>query len=392
LQPEHPELYFGESLRDWYAIVDTERTEQDGARFEADTGIALSSFYRKLVLGLTTGELQPLLSGDLTDESQLLYRRDVIERLRGVAPFLTFDGDPYPVITAESVVWVVSGYTTSTSYPYSQFSALGGRRVNYAHASIWATVDAYDGSVHLYRTEVGGADDPILRAWEGVFPGLVEAIAAMPAAVRDHLRYPTDLLDTQLALLGKYHVDDADTLFSGTQRWSVSAAPSTGVGAAADGTADPVTLFMPGDDPELGGHWVAITPLSPGTSPSDSSAREELAAIVIADHDDPERLRLLTVDVGAGRTAATPRVAQSAIDADPELARTFTLLNANGSQVQFGPMTPLITDGALFWVRPVVVRSTASTAAPRLFGVLAVSEGLVGLADDPAQALTAAYD
>ena len=342
------------------------------------------------MLARAVGELEPLVSAELTSDSQLLYRRGVIERLRALAPWLSFDGDPYPVVTDDGVVWVVDGYTTSATYPYAQYGSGRGlprssgvpATFNYLHGSVKATVDAYDGTVHLYRTDVGGSDDPVLDAWDGIFPGLIEPIAEMPDDVRAHLRYPTDLLTVQTELLGRYHVDDPETFFSGTERWSVSNAASAGVGQDSTGPAPAITLFMPASDPESGGHWVAIRPYSPGASSNPSSGRDELAAYAVGDHDDPERLRLVAVERRPGLPVATPRVAQGAIDADPDIARVFTLLNANGSKVTFGPMTPLPIDGALVWSRPIIVSSTSSTAVPRMYGVLGVSKGLVGLGDD----------
>jgi hypothetical protein len=389
LVPERSELYFGEQLAGWYAIVGTKRLEQGGAAFDADTGIPLSSLWRRTVLSLSTGEIEPLLSAELTEDSQLLYRRDTVERLQALAPFLTFGNDPYPVVLGDRVVWVVDGYTTSSSYPYSQYVGFGGSNLNYMHASVKATVDAYDGTVHLYRTSGAGSDDPVLDAWDRIFPGLLEPISALPDDLAAHIRYPAELIRVQTALLGRYHVADAETLFSGTERWSPSAAASTGVGQAGTGPAPAVSLFMPISDPTVGGHWVATVPFSPGTAPSASSARDELAAIAIADHDDPEVMHLLDVEHAPGETVATPSVAQSAIDADPEVARLLTLLNANGSTVQFGPMTPVLADGALVWMRSIIVTGTANRTVPRLYGVLAVSDGLVGLGDDAAAALEA---
>ena len=204
LDPEHPELYFADGLANWYAIVGTERTEQGGEAFTADTGIDLDSIWKRLVLSVSTNEIEPLTSSELTSDSQLLYRRDVRDRLQAVAPFLSFDSNPYPVITDEQVVWVVDAYTTSARVPLRPVHVdrwapvverSAGQRVNYVHASVRATVNAYDGAVHLYRTEVGGGDDPLLDAWEEIFPGLIEPIADMPAEISAHLRYPTDLLD-----------------------------------------------------------------------------------------------------------------------------------------------------------------------------------------------------
>jgi hypothetical protein len=396
--PARTELYFGEHLDEWYAIVGTKRAELGGARFDGDTGIGMSSLWRRAVLALSVGEVEPLLSAELTADSQLLYRRGVIERLESLAPFLRFDGDPYPVVTGESVVWVVDGYTTSSTYPHSQFASDAGlpasSRVpgsfNYLRASVKATVDAYDGTVHLYRTDVGGRGDPILDIWEDIFPGLVEPIGQLPDSISAHLRYPADLLTVQTNLLGRYHVEDPETLFNGTERWSVSPAASNAVGQPASGAAPAVSLFMPQDDARSGGHWVAIRPFSPGASSNPSSTRDELAAYAIADHDDPERLRLVGIDRRPGQPVATPVVAQSAIDADPDLARLFSLLNDNGSKVEFGPLTPIPLRGALVWTRPIIVSGTATTTVPRLYGVLGVSDGLVGLGDDVPEALTAA--
>jgi uncharacterized membrane protein (UPF0182 family) len=403
-----PELYFGENLGGWYVIVGTDRTELGGAVFDGDTAIPIGSMWRRLALSLTVGQIEPLFSAELGEGSELLYRRGVEERLGSLATFLTFDANPYPVVADGRITWVVDGYTSSNSYPYAQFarnvglptnSALQGTSFNYMHASIKATVDAYDGTVHLYRTEVGGADDPILDAWEDIFPGLIEPIADMPESLRSHLLYPQDMLTVQTAMLGRYHVSDAETLFNGSDSWAISAAAGEGVArqsatvAATETAPSPqsspapaVSLFMPSSEP-LAGHWVAIRPYGPGSANNPTSTRDELAAIAIADHDDPEKMVLVRIEVDSGRLVSSPSVAQAAIDTDDDLAALFTLLNANGSAVQFGPMTPIPLNGALVWVRSIVVTGTAQTTAPSLYGVAAVSNGIVGQAGTTATAL-----
>jgi uncharacterized protein len=382
-----PELYFGDGVTDWYVIVGTDRREQGGTAFDADTGIEMSTVAQRAVLTLATGDIEPLLSAELTPDSQLLYRRGIGERLSALAPWATFGSDAYPVVTADSIVWVVDGYTTSSTYPYSQFAGFGGSSANYVHASLKATIDAYDGTVHLYRTEFGGSDDPVLDAWEKIFPDLVEPIDNMPAELREHLLYPPELLGVQSTLLGRYHVDDAETLFSGTERWSPSAAAPTGVATGSPGPSTPVPLFQPRGELDLAGHWVSAVPYSVGAGASTSSARDQLTALALADHDGSEQIDLIAVEPNAGRAVATPLVAQSAIDADPRIAQQLTLLNANGSVVQFGPMTPLLLDGGLVWARSIIVSGTAATTAPRLYGVAAVSNGLVGFGPDVTAAI-----
>lgn len=312
-----------------------------------------------------------------------------------VAPFVSWDAEAYPVVSGDRVVWIIDGYTRASTYPYSQFarssgvsapSSLAYGSFNYLHASVKATVDAYDGTVHLYRTEVGGADDPILEAWEQVFPGLIEPIANMPADLGDHLLYPPDLFTVQTSLLGRYHVSDPEILFNGSDRWSVTPAPGNGVAQESAGLSAAVSIFLPTEG-SMQGHWVAIRPFGPGASTNPSANRDLLSAIAIADHDDPEHMVLVRIEPRLGRQVSSPLVAQSAIDTDPELAERFTLLNANGSVVQFGPMSPLPLNGAMVWARPIIVTGTAATTAPRLFGVTAVSNGIVGEAGTAADAI-----
>jgi uncharacterized membrane protein (UPF0182 family) len=394
--PRNEALYFAEGLTGWYAIVGTSRREQDGTEFAGDGGIALDSFWRRAVVAAAVGEVEPVLSAEIDESARLLYRRDIVERVEAVAPFLTLDRDPYPVAAADSVVWIIDAYTTSATYPYSQFAAgagggsLGRSPFNAVRPSVRVTVDAATGEVDLYRTGIGD-DDVILAAWEQIFPGLVQPIDAMPDDIRAHLRYPQDLFAVQAALLGRYHVDDAETLFDGSQRWTISGAAATAVGAAGEGTSPPLSMFSAGDGPDAG-DWVTVQVYSPGAAPGAGSARDELVAYAIGDHDDPELLQLVTAEAATERQLASPRVAQSAIDADPELARLFTLLNANGSSVEFGPMTLVAVDGGLAWTRPLIVVGTSGTTIPRLYGVVAVSGGIVGQGPDTVSAVRAAVE
>jgi uncharacterized membrane protein (UPF0182 family) len=392
---DHTPLYFGEQLNGWYSIVGTERTQQGGAVFEGE-GIAVSSFFRRAVLALTVGESQPLLSSELTDDAELLYRRSVRERVSALAPFLDLDGDPYPIIAGRRVTWVLDGYTTSSEFPASQFvtvsgvpgaSDLAGREINYLHAAVKATVDAETGETHLYRV-VG--DDPFLDVWDEVYPGLLESSDDFPDELRPHLRYPDDLWTVQSSLIGRYHVDTAEQLFNGTGRWAVSAAAAAAVGELTTTPAPSVDMFTPLADDDDG--FAAVRPLGPGTGLNPSTTRDELAAIAVVNHSLEGGITLVEPDLRGGLPLLSPQVAQSAIDADPELARVITLLNANGSKVEFGPMSPLITRNGLVWTRSIIVSGTGSSAVPRLFGVAAVSEGRVVVRHDTQDAVAAVAD
>ena len=383
-QVTHAPLYFGEGLDGWYAIVGTKRDEYDGRSYVGE-GVPLGSAARRMVLSLATGEPEPLLTNEVGDHAVLLYRRGLTERIGAIAPFLTLDSDPYPVVNDDHVVWIVDGYTTSSTYPYAQFlptgepagTALAQSEQNFIRASVKVTVDAVDGAVHLYRTDDG--DDPVVAAWDRILPDLFEPIDAMPQALLDQLRFPNDLFAVQTAMLGRYHVDDAEKLFNGADRWSVSAAAASTVGEQTSGPA-------PAADVTTDGGLVAVRPYGPGAADNPTSTRDELASFAIGTHGRASTLELVVPDSG---TLLSPQVAQSAIDADPELAQAITLLNANGSLVEFGPMTPVLLGDGLAWARPITVKGTSAASVPRLYGVAVVSGGLVGLGPSVEDALAA---
>ena len=400
----HDPLYFGERLDDWYVVVGTRRDQLDGAVFEGE-GLDVGSFGSRLVLALAMGETEPVFTNELTSESQLLYRRSLRERVGALAPFLDLDGDPYPVVVDGRVTWILDGYTTSSTYPSAQFvtvsgvpgtSDLAGREINYLHPAVRATVDAETGETHLYRIDRG--DDPILDVWADVFPGLLEAGDTFPDEMRDQVRYPDDLWTVQSGLIGRYHVDDAETLFNGTERWAVSAAAAVAVGEPSTDpspTVDEFTRFDPLSESSTSGalgpgadaSFGAVRPYGPGSASNPTSTRDELSAIVVAEHGVDRRILLVRVVSEDTSDLLSPQVAQSAIDADPDVAQVITLLNANGSKVQFGPMSPVPTDRGIVWTRPIIVIGTGTSPAPRLYGVAAVVDGEVAIGDSTQEAI-----
>lgn len=380
---EHTPLYFGEGLDGWYTVVHTRRAEYDGIRYDGD-GVAVDTAIRRLVLALATGEAQPVLTSEFGPDALLLYRRGLRERVGAIAPFLTLDSDPYPVVVDDRVVWVLDGYTTASTYPYAQFlpagqpaaTSLATTEQNYVSAAVKATVDARDGTVHLYRTD---GDDPIIDAWDRIYPGLLEPADRLPSSVAAHLRFPADLFAVQTSVLGRYHVDDAESLFNGADRWSISPAAATTVGQADVGVA-------PSADALVGDGLAGTRPFGPGAPENPSSTRDSLVGLAIGSHGADPELRLLVADT---LSLLSPQVAQSAIDADPALAQEITLLNANGSHVEFGPMTPLLSGDGVAWARSITVIGTSPGSVPRLYGVAAVSDGRVGIGATVLDALAA---
>ncbi|MBO0882969.1 MAG: UPF0182 family protein, partial [Mycobacterium sp.] len=245
-----PEVYFGQGMNP-YAIVGA----QDGHReyngngrttpnitYQGGGGVSLSNFFTRAAFALHYKEPNFLLNNVVSAPgAKIIYNRDPVEILHKIAPFLTVDGSPYPIVDQQTghIVWMLDGYTTMANYPYSErqsLSALTGtslrrdqanRQINYIRNSVKATVDAYTGAVHLYAWE---PSDPVLQAWRNVFPGLVQPQKDMPAAIRAHVRYPQDLFNVQRALLAQYHISNPVAAYNGKGRWGVPIDPFLGIG------------------------------------------------------------------------------------------------------------------------------------------------------------------
>ena len=201
--------------------------------YEGEDGVALDNVVKKAAFALRFGDLNPLISDQLTGSSKLLYIRDVRERVSALAPFLDLDADPYPVIHDGRIVWIVDAYTTTSRYPYAQRVETGqladesglDHTFNYVRNSVKAVVDAYDGTVDFYVMPV---EDPIIDAYRDAFPGLFKDFEEMPEDLRSHLRYPEDLFRIQTTSWAKYHVTEADSFYQGNDFWDVARDPGTG--------------------------------------------------------------------------------------------------------------------------------------------------------------------
>ncbi|MDQ3542465.1 MAG: UPF0182 family protein, partial [Actinomycetota bacterium] len=233
---DRPELYFSPTL-EGYAIAGTEENERDcgdNEPYAGQSGVAMSSFVRRAAFGLAFLDYNIVGSGAITSDSQMLWVRNIRDRLERVAPFLSFDGDAYPVEVDGRVLWVTDAYTSTARYPYAE--AVGSdvvlsddsgipRDANYVRNSVKAVVDAYDGSMTLYMVD---DRDPILQAWDGAFPDLFSSVDEMPAGLSDHFRYPEDLFRVQTNVYSKYQAkyeDDPSAFFERDEAWSVAQAP-----------------------------------------------------------------------------------------------------------------------------------------------------------------------
>ncbi|HLB27853.1 MAG TPA: UPF0182 family protein, partial [Dehalococcoidales bacterium] len=219
---EEPQIYFGEKTTD-YIIVQTKTQEFDYPSgednvysfYQGKDGVGLGSFFRRLAYAWQLGDFNILISSQLTPQSRVLYRRTIKERVSHLAPFLTLDKDPYPVVTDGKLLWIQDAYTTSSRYPYSTPAGSG---VNYIRNSVKAVIDAYNGDVTFY---IADSSDALIRTYQSIFPALFRHFEDLPDALRVHLRYPEDMFVIQSEVYRSYHMRDARVFYNKEDLWAV---------------------------------------------------------------------------------------------------------------------------------------------------------------------------
>jgi excisionase family DNA binding protein len=239
LHLRQPRIYFGNLLSGspGWVLVDSRRPEADlpsaqgEYHYDGSAGIGLSGWIRRAAFALELGSKDLLISRDVTPGTRILLHRDVRDRLSTLAPFIHWDAHPVPLAVGGRIVFVDQGYTTSASYPGAERVTLGGASVNYARASVLATVDAFSGQVRLYRTD---PSDPVASAWADAFPSLFRRPEEIPAGLRGRLRYPADLFRAQSTAYERFHATRPDVFASGSDLWSPPTSLSGSIEVAGD--------------------------------------------------------------------------------------------------------------------------------------------------------------
>ena len=409
LEVEQPRVYFGE-LSPSYSIVgapegtpsveldypdDSSPTGQMTNTYQGDGGIPMGSLFGKLLFATKFQDSNILLSDLVNEESQIMWDRTPLTRVNKVAPWLTLDQDPYPVVADGRIQWIVDGYTMSNDYPYSSRVSLSDAtsdslttrtgpagllprdQINYARNSVKAVVDAYEGTVSLYAWD---AEDPILQTWMKAFPDVVKPLTEMPEQIFEHARYPQDLFKVQRVIMSRYHVTDATTFYNGTDVWIVPFDPTV----SPSQTFQPpyyLTLQMPGS-PESA--FSLTTTFAP-------QRRQTLAAFMAVNSDPGENYgKIQVLQLPSNTTIPGPQQVQNNFESDPVVSSQLSLLRRGGSEVQLGNLLSLPFNNGLLYVEPVYLRA-ASDGFPLLRKVLVGYGANVALDDTLSGALAQVF-
>lgn len=387
---DQPRVYYG-PLATTYSIVGS--TSADSKReYDTDTtsytytgsgGVPVGNLFDRLVFATNYGEANFLFSSEINSNSKIMYIRDPRERVAKAAPFLTTDTNPYPAVVDGKIVWIVDAYTTAANYPYSQPVSLSGSttnsqtstgtesgqadtQVSYIRNSVKATVDAYTGKVTLYSVD---DSDPVLKAWEGVFPGLIQPSSAVSTDLRAHFRYPQDLFEVQRQLITHYHVDSPTEFFQGSNFWDVPADPTESGNQAAQPPYYQ-QIALPG----------TTTPSFQLTSALTGFQRQFMAAYMSASSDPADYGQISVLQLPATTQTPGPVLIQQIFNSNQAIAQYITTRQTTGkSQVIYGNLLTLPISTGLLYIEPLYIKGVSASASPQLNQVLVWYANRVGI-------------
>lgn len=365
LRIERPQIYYGE-MQVGYAVVGTRRPEFDYPQgsenvttfYEGTGGVPLGGFFRRALFAARFGTTRLLLSRDITPQSRIMFRRSITERVQALAPFLRYDRDPYLVIADGRLYWMLDAYTVSERFPYAMPVPGWG---SYARNSVKVVVDAYEGSVDFYVAE----DEPIVRAWSWIFPGVFKPLADMPPSLRAHLRYPEDLFLVQSLVLTRYHMTSPQVYYNQEDVWELPRE----IYEQTEIEMQPYYTIsrLPGERRE---EFLLMLPFTP-------VGKRNLIAWLAARNDGEHygELRLYTVD--KQELTFGPMQFEAQVNQDPEISAQLTLWGQQGSRVIRGNLIILPVSGTFLYVEPLFLQAESSSMPELKRVIVGLGERLV---------------
>ncbi len=342
---DRPEIYYGLKSLD-YVVARTRMQEfnypgpegPEYIHYQGSGGVELDSYFRRLMYAWKFKDINILISGEITGESLIQYRRTVQERFNTLSPFLQRDGEAYSVVADNRLVWIQDAYTTASRYPYST-PWQGG--FNYIRNSVKAVIDAYHGSVDYYVFE---HEDPVIQTYQSIFPDLFQDKEEMPSSLQKHVRYPQDLFSVQSQMLLQYHMQDPVVFYNKEDQWSVPVQHSFGREEALRPYY--IVARLPGEDKE---EFLLIQPFTP-------AERHNLVGWMAARMDGDNYGELILFRFPSGRHVDGPNQVEARIDNDAVISEQFTLWGQVGSEVFRGILLVIPVGDSLLYAEPIFLK------------------------------------
>ncbi len=343
-----PSIYYGE-LANSYVLVGTEEPEfhyprgedNETTYYQGDGGVPISGLLRRLMFAVRFASTEIFFSGQITNQSRIMFNRRISERVETVAPFLAYDSDPYLVIDDGRLFWIQDAYTTTGNYPYS--TPWPGRvQQNYIRNSIKIVIDAYNGTTTFYLAD---DKDPLALTLDAIFPGLLKPLADMPAGLRAHVRYPEDIFGIQAHIFTTFHMTNPLVFYNKEDQWQVPVLDSERGSVAMQPYY--TIMRLPGEEDA---EFIQMLPFTP-------RLKDNLAAWMVARSDGEHYGRLSVFQFPKQKIVFGPRQIVGRINQDQLISPQITLWNQQGSQVIWGTLLVIPVEESLLYVRPLYLRS-----------------------------------
>ena len=381
-----PRLYFGQAEEN-YAIVKGSTPEFDYpkgkdnvyAAYDGADGVAIGDTARRALFSWYYGDPNILLTEYITAESRILFHRNIQDRVRTIAPVLRLDHDPYIVVSGGRLFWMQDAYTTSDWFPYAQPQSAGG--LNYIRNSVKVVIDAYNGAVDFY---VSDPDDPIIKTYQRIFPSLFKPLAAMPADLQQHIRYPEDLFLVQAQLYRTYHMDRAEVFYNREDLWQFPRQPADSdalLGRDAQRMAPYYMIMRLPGEPRA--EFVLMLPMVP-------SQRENMIAWLAARCDPPDYGKLVVYEFPKDKQVFGPFQIEARIQQNTDISQQISLWNQMGSRVIRGHLLVVPIENSILYVSPLYLRA-ATGQLPELKRVIAAYGDRVVMEETLGAALAALF-
>ena len=378
---DNPRIYFGESTND-YSIVNTKIGELDYPmggenqmnNYDGEAGIKMNILNR-ILFSINKQSTKFLLSNDITSDSKMLIHRNIVERVNKIAPFLTYDSDPYIVIDQGRLYWIIDAYTTSSRYPFSQPQS----GVNYVRNSIKAVIDAVDGTPKFYIVD---RTDPIADSYSKIFPRLFKYLESVPSGIKEHFRYPEGIYNLQCSALGKYHITDPGVFYNGDDVWSISTNQVKVEGEKAINEASYVIMKLPNETKE---EMVLLEYFN-------TQGRDNMVALLAARMDEENYGKMVLYKFPPKQTVYSPVLFKQKMNQDTIISKELSLWNTQGSEVQFGGTLIIPIKDSLLYIEPMYLRAKGEKSIPEMKKIVMAYGDKIILADNIEAALEQIFD
>ena len=375
---EQPQIYFGEKTNQ-YIIVNTKTQEFDYPMgdenvygfYQGNDGVSLGSFIRRFVYAWQFGDINILISGELTPESRILYYRNIKERVNHLAPFLELDNDPYLVVMDGKLFWIQDAYTTTDRYPYSE--PFGNR--NYIRNSVKAVIDVYNGNVTFYITD---PEDALIQTYQSIFPDLFVPAEQMPVSLRANIRYPEDMFNIQASVYQTYHMRDVRVFYNKEDLWAIPRE----IYAGTEQLTEPYYIIMRLPDEEKE-EFLLMLPFTPVN-------KNNTIGWLAARSDGENYGNLLAYLFPKERLVYGPSQIENRIGQDTVITEQLALWGRGGSRVIRGNLLLIPLGKSIIYVEPVFLEAEAG-GLPQLKRVIVAASDQIAMEPTLQESITAIF-